>query len=125
MVQWLQDYPDLSAAQIWDWLKERHPSLKIGASTVRSYVRQLRKQYGIPKSFQQRQYEAIPDPPMGDQIQVDFGETKLKNRQGNYVRLWFITFVLAHSRYKDDSLQKEESPSFKKTPTNTCLEPGR
>lgn len=100
MVQWLQDYPDLSAAQIWDWLKERHPSLKIGASTVRSYVRQLRQQYGIPKSFQQRQYEAIPDPPMGEQIQVDFGETKLKNRQGNDVRLWFITFVLAHSRYK-------------------------
>lgn len=100
ILQWLREYPDLSAAQIWDWLKEHHPEIEVGESTVRSYVRLLRKMYGIPKQTQQRQYEAIPDPPMGEQMQVDFGETKMKNLQGNTVKCWFITFVLSHSRYK-------------------------
>ncbi|WP_144941637.1 IS21 family transposase [Paenibacillus sp. 32O-W] len=100
IIQWLKEYPDLSAAQVWDWLKEHHPEIEVGESTVRSYVRMLRKMYGIPKEVQQRQYEAIPDPPMGEQMQVDFGEMKLKNLQGNIVKCWFVTFVLSHSRYK-------------------------
>ncbi|GCL73748.1 hypothetical protein PN4B1_36900 [Paenibacillus naphthalenovorans] len=100
ILQWLREYPDLSAAQILDWLKERHADFKIGASTVRSYVRELRIRHGIPKTVQQRQYEAVADPPMGEQMQVDFGEVKIKNLQGNPVKLWFITFVLSHSRHK-------------------------
>ncbi len=100
IVQWLQDFPGLSAAQISDWLKEHHPQLQVGESTVRAYVRALRNQYGIPKTVKQRQYEAVPDPPMGKQMQVDFGVTKMKNLNGIPVKLWFITFVLSHSRYK-------------------------
>jgi len=100
ILQWLREYPDLSAAQIWDWLKEHHPEIQVGESTVRSYVRMLRKLHGIPKKTEQRQYEAIPDPPMGEQMQVDFGETKMKNLRGNLVKCWFITFVLSHSRHK-------------------------
>lgn len=100
ILQWLREYPDLSAAQIWDWLKEHHPEIQVGESTVRNYVRMLRKLHGIPKKTEQRQYEAIPDPPMGEQMQVDFGETKMKNLRGNLVKCWFITFVLSHSRQK-------------------------
>lgn len=100
ILEWLREYPDLSAAQVWDWLKERYPDLKVGQSTVRSYVSYIRKKYGIPKVMQQRQYEAIPDPPMGAQMQVDFGETKMKNLKGQFVKLWFIAFVLSHSRHK-------------------------
>ncbi|NTZ20040.1 transposase [Paenibacillus sp. JMULE4] len=37
---------------------------------------------------------------MGEQMQVDFGEVKIKNMQGISVKLWFITFVLSHSRHK-------------------------
>src|SRR5699024_11611071 len=45
-------------------------------------------------------YEAIPDPPMGEQAQVDFGQTKQKTPEGKEVTLNFISFVLSHSRYK-------------------------
>ncbi|MGF9715046.1 IS21 family transposase [Paenibacillus sp. JMULE4] len=100
IVEWLREYPDLSAAQVQDWLKERYPVGKISEGTVRNYVRELRSKHGIPKTMQIRQYEAVEDPPMGHQAQVDFGETKLRNPQGNLVRLWFIAFVLSHSRYK-------------------------
>jgi transposase len=101
IVQWLRQYPDLSAAQVLDWLKERYGNfMDVAESTVRNYVREIRSTYNIPKCVRMRQYEAVQDPPMGEQMQVDFGETKMRNVQGHQVRLWFITFVLSHSRYK-------------------------
>ncbi|MHB1126938.1 MAG: IS21 family transposase [Bacillota bacterium] len=102
ILSWLRNFPDLSSAQVLDWLIERHPEKKINVceSTVRRYVSNLRKEHDIPKITWQREYEAIEDPPMGYQMQVDFGEKKLKNTDGNLVKLQFISFVLSHSRYK-------------------------
>jgi transposase len=100
IVGWLREYPDLSAAQIMDWLREREGNLEVAESTVRNYVRGLRMEYGIPKVQRIWQYEAVADPPMGKQMQVDFGETKLRHHDGHLVKLRFITFVLSHSRYK-------------------------
>ncbi|UOF91954.1 DDE-type integrase/transposase/recombinase [Fodinisporobacter ferrooxydans] len=100
IVGWLREYPDLSAAQIMGWLKEHHGNLEVAESTVRCYVRGIRSEYGIPKVMRIRQYEAVAELPMGRQMQVDFGETKLRHPEGHTVKLWFITFVLSHSRYK-------------------------
>lgn len=65
--------PHLSAAQIKDWLLERFPTLKVGDSTVRLYVKELRGINQIPKQNPQRTYQAVPELPMGQQIQVDWG----------------------------------------------------
>ena len=100
IVSWLRTYPDLSASQVLDWLKERYQSVDVAESTVRNYVRGLRMEYGIPKVMRIRQYEAVEELPMGKQMQVDFGEAKLRHAEGHTVRLWFITFVLSNSRYK-------------------------
>ncbi|MDY0406656.1 IS21 family transposase [Virgibacillus sp. 179-BFC.A HS] len=97
---WLSEHPDASSAQIHDWLLEDYPKFKVGASTVRSYVKELREKYAIPKETHQRAYQAIPDPPMGKQAQVDFGKTNQRTPQGKYIKLYFISFVLSHSRYK-------------------------
>lgn len=97
---WLKEYPDLSAAQVLDWLDEKHRFSKVCEGTVRNYVRWLRKEHGIPKIIHRRQYEAVEDPPMGQQAQMDFGETKLLDANGQPVKLWFIAFVLSHSRHK-------------------------
>lgn len=100
IIGWLREYADLSAAQVLDWLKEHNGDLQVAESTVRNYVRWIRKEYDIPKVMTVRDYEAVESLPMGSQLQVDFGETKLKNLQGHLVKLWFITFVLSHSRHK-------------------------
>ncbi|MFD1454052.1 IS21 family transposase [Oceanobacillus sojae] len=97
---WLTEHPDLSSAQVHDWLKERFPTLRVGESTVRGYVKALREKYHIPKTEMKRVYQAIPDPPMGQQAQVDFGQTIQKTSQGKEKKLYFISFVLSHSRYK-------------------------
>lgn len=100
ILHWIQKHPDLSASQVQDWLEEQYPDLRVGESTVRSYVRNLREEWNIPKETSVRQYQAVPDPPMGHQAQVDFGKVKVKNQQGKDVVLYFIAFVLSHSRYK-------------------------
>lgn len=97
---WLSEHPDLSSAQVYDWLKERYKDLVVGESTVRNYVKELREKYNIPKTEFKRIYEAIPDPPMGQQAQVDFGQTIQKTSNGKDKKLYFISFVLSHSRYK-------------------------
>ena len=100
ILSWLFEHPDMSAAQVLDWLQEKYPNLKVAESTVRLYVRDLRKAYDIPKESLIRDYEAVPEVPMGKQIQVDFGQTEQLTPDGNKVKLRFIAFVLANSRYK-------------------------
>lgn len=97
---WLKKHPDLSAAQVQDWLLEKHGKVDVAASTVRNYVNQLRGRYHIPKVLHVRQYEAVPDPPMGQQAQIDFGETKQQTTKGTDIKLYFICLVLSNSRYK-------------------------
>ena len=100
ILSWLKEHPDLSSAQVEDWLKERYPELIIGGSTVRSYVSEIRDIYHIPKAVRIRHHEAVEELPMGQQIQVDWGEITVKNSEKRDIKLYFITFVLSHSRYK-------------------------
>ncbi|WP_197205645.1 IS21 family transposase [Cytobacillus firmus] len=100
ILAWLEEYPHLSSAQIHDWLLERYPDLAVGGSTVRTYVRGIREVYQIEKKVIVRQYEAVPEQPMGKQLQVDWGETKQKTVNNKEAKLYFIAFVLANSRHK-------------------------
>lgn len=86
ILSWLKGYPELSNSQVLDWLQER---LKIGGiceGTVRNYVMDIREKYNIPKTTYVRSYEAMDDPPMGHQMQVDFGEFKAKSNYGNLTK---------------------------------------
>lgn len=100
ILSWIKQYPDISAAQIFDWLEEEYHNLCFNESTLRNYVRFLREKHKIPKEPVIRQYEAVDDPPMGKQMQVDFGMMKVFNPDGKEITLYVMGFVLAHSRYK-------------------------
>ena len=97
---WLKEHPDLSGAQVFDWLEEKLDVSTVTEGTVRNYVNELREAYHIPKVMSEREYSTVPDLPMGLQIQVDFGQTRVPATDGTYKRLYFIGFVLANSRYK-------------------------
>ncbi|WNF35938.1 IS21 family transposase [Bacillaceae bacterium IKA-2] len=100
ILSWLYSHPDMTAAQVYDWLQEKKQVKDVSESTVRAYVRELRLSYDISKETTMRDYEAVAELPMGEQIQVDFGQTVQKTIVGKTVRLYFIAFVLSHSRYK-------------------------
>lgn len=87
ILAWPEEYPHLSSAQIHNWLLERYPDLVIGGSTVRAYVKDIREFYQIEKQVKVRQYEAVPEHPMGKQFQVDWGETKQKTINNKEVKL--------------------------------------
>lgn len=97
---WLQEHPDLSGAQIWDWLQERYPALSVSERSVRRYVARLRESLGLRKEQAKRQYQAVTDPPLGQQLQVDFGETAVNTATGGTVKLRVIATVMSNSRYK-------------------------
>ena len=97
---WLIKNPEMHAAQVWDWLQE-HYQVTVSERTVRRFVKEVRKKYNIPQKAFQRQYQAVQDPPMGKQMQVDLGQAcVLDLRSRNYRKLYFIGCVLSHSRYK-------------------------
>jgi len=101
IVDWLKQHPDMSSAQVYDWLKE-HYQITVVERTARRYVGKIRKKYAIPKTKgQSRQYEAIEDPPMGQQLQVDIGEVWVYDSNNRRrIKLYFVASVLSHSRYK-------------------------
>jgi len=102
ILNYLREYPDIKASEIYYWIQEKtngDPGFSEG--TLRNYIRELRKEYNIPKTKSPRLYEAIEDPPMGQQMQVDMGEKWVfKADKIREIKLYLIAFVLSHSRYK-------------------------
>ncbi len=104
IVQWLLEYPTLTAAQVGDWLKE-HYRAEVSERTVSRYVKGLREKYGLKKSQPPREYEAVPELPMGQQMQVDFGQMVMQNVDGGRTTVYAAVFVLSRSRYKYAQMQ--------------------
>jgi len=100
ILSWLRAYREITAAQIYDWLKDKY-RLELAENSVRRYVRMLRIDHDIKHEGAGRDYEAIQDPPMGLQMQIDIGSIAVENiRTRRYQKLYCIGFVLSHSRYK-------------------------
>lgn len=101
ITKWLTTYPDMTSAQIYDWLIEKYGrDVDFAERTLRDYVAGLRITEDIPKAAGYRQYEAVDDPPMGYQAQVDMGQIWLKDSNGRRVCVYCFAMVLSHSRYK-------------------------
>lgn len=100
IISWLKKYPQMTAAQVYDWLEEKYGDIDFIESTMRNYVRDLRNKYNIPKEKYTRQYEACDDPPMGKQMQVDFGQKRVFDSQGKEITIYVMCFVLSNSRFK-------------------------
>lgn len=100
IMEWIGENRDMSTAQIYDWLKERYGELDFKDRTLRLYVSNLRIKNNLPKVPLTRQYEQVPELPMGYQAQVDFGQIWLKKRNGSKIKVYCFAIVLSHSRYK-------------------------
>jgi transposase len=101
ILQWLEEYPSMTAAQVRDWLAERH-QLDAAERTVRRYVSKLREKHGITRESEpRREYEAVEELPKGQQLQLDFGtKTVCVVDSKRYIRLYVAVFTLTNSRYK-------------------------
>lgn len=100
ILAWLKEHPDLTSAQIYDWLQEKYNIKSVAENTVRNYVNDLRDKYQIPKETIERMYGTVEELPMGKQMQVDFGETFVYTETGQKKKLYVAGFILSHSRFK-------------------------
>lgn len=101
ILQWIMKFPDISSAQIHDWLKEYHGDNYYGKErTVRRYVSDLRRTSNIPKPDKYRQYQAVEELPPGQQAQVDLGQREVVTTTGKRIKLYIFCLVLSHSRFK-------------------------
>ena len=102
VVECLKKYPDMSAAQIYDWIKERKDleTLAFEKRAFRNYVTSIRKEFNIKKPDTTRLYEAVDDPPLGQQSQVDMGEMLVETERGRRKKLYCFAMVLSNSRQK-------------------------
>ena len=101
ILKWLETYPCMSAAQVRDWLHERH-QLDANDRTVRQLVADMRERYGIARKDEpRRDYEAVDEMPKGYQLQLDFGVKTVRSAYSSrYIKLYFVVFTLSYSRYK-------------------------
>jgi len=102
VVETLREYPDMTAAQLYDWILELRNGepLPFKERSFRDYVTNIRKTYEIEKPDKTRQYEAVDDPPLGYQAQVDMGEIILKTDTGRRKKVYCFGMVISNSRQK-------------------------
>lgn len=97
----LEGFPEASAAQVHDWLKEHHPGfIEVSEKTVFNFVLYLRGKHGIPKPFNYRDHAQVEQLPYGQQAQVDFGEYNMGSEDGKRKKVYFFSMVLSRSRQK-------------------------
>ena len=106
----LREYPDTSAAQILDWLKENFQQLpEVNPKTVYNFVMAVRQRHQIPVvPVPSRHFSSVPEVPYGEQAQVDFGQYNMKDINGKVKKVYFFSMVLSRSRMKYCCFQ--ESP---------------
>ena len=97
----LEEFPEASAAQVHDWLKEHHADfIDVSEKTVFNFVLYLREKHGIPKPFNYRDCAQVQQLPNGQQAQVDFGEYNMSTEDGKRKKVYFFSMVLSRSRHK-------------------------
>lgn len=95
IIHLLQSYPNLSAVKVLRKLKESHGELGVSSRTVRRYVEELR---ATISTKQARYYQPVIDNAPGLQCQVDGGELRRVSIGGVESTVYFVVFVLSHSR---------------------------
>ncbi len=97
----LDQYPETSAAQIHDWLKEYHPGFPhTDPRTVYNFVMFVRQKHNIPIIKVSREYFPIEELPYGEQAQIDFGHYNMRLVNGKRKKISFFAIVLSRSRMK-------------------------
>lgn len=101
VTQKLLSYPQTSAAQMHDWLKEHHNNFpQVPAKTVYNFVMWVRQKQGIALEPSLREYFAVEELPYGRQCQADFGHYNMRTIDEQRKKVHFFVMVLSRSRYK-------------------------
>jgi len=97
----LNDSKKLLISAVYDYLEEKHGELPVTEKSLRNYIGYLRETNQLELRENIRVYRKVPELPMGQQLQVDFGEYTTASG----LKLYIFASVLSASRYKYTAFQ--------------------
>ena len=90
------DCEKLPMAAVFDYLEEKHGQLPGNEQTFRNYIIYLSDINQLKFNEKIRMYKKVPELPYGKQLQIDFGEHKMRSG----LKLYIFAAVLSRSRFK-------------------------
>jgi transposase len=90
------DNRKLNMNAVYDYLEEKYTKLPGGEKSLRNYIHFLERTGKLEYQNTARLYVKVPELPYGKQMQLDFGEYKLKSG----LKIYIFALVLSGSRYK-------------------------
>jgi len=96
------DNQKLQISAVYDFLEEKYKSLPGTEKSLRNYIRYLLATNQLELEENIRMYKQVPELPLGQQLQIDFGEYKTRSK----LKLYIFAAVLSASRYKYIALQE-------------------
>ena len=90
------EFQKLNMAAVYDYLEERHGLLPANEQTLRNYIDYLIQTDRLHLKERIRLYRKVPELPFGRQMQLDFGQYRLRSG----VKLYILAALLSASRYK-------------------------
>ncbi len=91
----------LNMAAVYDYLEEIHGDIPCSEKSLRNFIGFLIGTGKLVIKENIRMYKEVPELPFGQQMQLDFGEYRLKNS----LKLYIVSVVLSASRYKFAAFQ--------------------
>lgn len=92
----MNEFRKLNMSAVYDYLEERHGVLPGNEQTLRNYIGYLIQTEKLRLEEKTRAYRRVPELPYGRQMQLDFGQYRLRNG----VPLYIFAALLSASRYK-------------------------
>ena len=86
----------LNMSAVYDYLEERFITLPGGEKSLRNYIHFLEERGELKYQSRARLYIRVPELAYGKQMQLDFGEYRMKSG----LKLYIFGLVLSASRYK-------------------------
>jgi len=90
------EFAKLNMTSVYDFLEEKHGQLPWAEKTLRNYVNYLIETEKLSLDENIRTYTKVPELPFGKQMQLDFGQYRLRSG----LKLFIFAGVLSASRYK-------------------------
>lgn len=85
-------------------------------NNLRHYVAGLREELEIKCSKKQREYQVVPENVLGEQAQLDYGESYLRvEGTGERIKVHFMTVILFYSRFKYVEFSEAKFDAIKTT----------
>ncbi len=94
----LTRYPDIRKSNLYHQVLDRYPQITLKERAFRLYVNKLKQSLNLPAGHNQRYFKPVTSWEAGKYMQVDAGEKSVALVGGGRMKLYFLSFVLCHSR---------------------------